>query len=148
MLRFTFYVLSCRHPQICVLHATSLYFRNFITWRKNGVVSGNFVICSCQPSHLPRHISFRVDLSSISKLYFSIKAHPQEMNPDPKQNRNWYIHTGSKQVRFFKRICMSDIFLERFRFQGSPPICVSLQGGEVIYDHFMLHTYVAQLEIF
>ena len=77
MLRFTFYVLSCRHPQICVLHATSLYFRNFITWRKNGVVSGNFVICSCQPSHLPRHISFRGDLSSISKLYFSIKAHPQ-----------------------------------------------------------------------
>ena len=34
------------------------------------VVAGNFVICACQPRHLPRHISLERDLPFIPELKY------------------------------------------------------------------------------
>ena len=42
---------------------------NYIWWKKIRVVGGNFVICACQPRHLPRHISFQRDLPFIPKVF-------------------------------------------------------------------------------
>ena len=53
--------------------------KKYIWWGKIRVVAGNFVICACQPRHLPRHISLEQDLPFIPKYleHHIISIYPQ-----------------------------------------------------------------------